>query len=483
MLYGIEQTVTYIAWDRSANAPKTGDVANHTLRWIKNGTSGAPSNAASEVDATNAPGVYKITLTAAEWQTLQGTLAGVSSTSGVSIIPQQFTTVRAPNADPGSNGGLGTVNASNQIAGVAGTIATLDALDTAQDSQHATTLSKLLKYFQLLFRKDAAIATDNATELTAINADGGSGGGTADNTTDSVEAIRDRGDAAWATGTTFGAILRVTPIIPQDIGLADTASYRLAMMLTDAVDDLPSTAEITPGTISIDRKAPAATSWTSVVSDAACSEAAGMVYYDEVFDDGTGYAEGDELRITFKSQKITVGANDHEITDATGRIFYTRIGQQALTAAKLGLLTSGSEITIVPAINDGDVITIYQGETRTIHIDIDGTVSGQDLTGLEPRFALTKINAESGTASLEVEGTLSNAGLTTQYVEYALTAAQTAALALNTSGTVHPFRETTGYAYRWEASATDEGTPPVCPTIASGKGSVKARGTTCAALP
>lgn len=65
----------------------------------------------------------------------------------------------------------------------------------------ASILSKLLKYVQLLARKDAAIATDNATELTAINADGGSGAGVFSNQTDAVEAVRDRGDAAWITAT------------------------------------------------------------------------------------------------------------------------------------------------------------------------------------------------------------------------------------------------------------------------------------------
>lgn len=52
-------------------------------------------------------------------------------------------------------------------------------------------LTKLLKYVQLIVRKDSAIATDNATELTAINANGGSGAGSFDNTTDSEQAIRD----------------------------------------------------------------------------------------------------------------------------------------------------------------------------------------------------------------------------------------------------------------------------------------------------
>lgn len=63
--------------------------------------------------------------------------------------------------------------------------------------------TKLTKYVQLLARKDSAIATDNATELTEINADGGSGAGAYANTTDSQEALRDRGDAAWVTATGF----------------------------------------------------------------------------------------------------------------------------------------------------------------------------------------------------------------------------------------------------------------------------------------
>jgi hypothetical protein len=100
-------------------------------------------------------------------------------------------------------------------------------------------------------------------------------------------------------------------------------------MLINSLDDLPSTAEITPGTISIDRKAIGVTSWSSILSDAACSEIAGLIYYDEVFDSGTGYAEGDSIRVTFKSQKITVAANDYEIIGATGRIFYTEVRQSA----------------------------------------------------------------------------------------------------------------------------------------------------------
>lgn len=66
-------------------------------------------------------------------------------------------------------------------------------------------LSKLLKYVQLTLRKDAAIATDNATEVTAINADGGSGAGAFANTTDAQEAIRDNMGTAQ-TGDSFARL-------------------------------------------------------------------------------------------------------------------------------------------------------------------------------------------------------------------------------------------------------------------------------------
>jgi hypothetical protein len=62
------------------------------------------------------------------------------------------------------------------------------------------------------------------------------------------------------------------------------------------------------------------------VNAAACSEQAGQIYYDEVFDSGSGYTSGDMIRVTFKGQKITVSANDYEITGAgNGWMFHTRI--------------------------------------------------------------------------------------------------------------------------------------------------------------
>ena len=69
-----------------------------------------------------------------------------------------------------------TGSLSGNVGGIAGTIQTLDQLDTAQDTQHGTTRT----------------AVDDA--FTVIK------GATWSGTTDTLEAIRDRGDVAWITG-------------------------------------------------------------------------------------------------------------------------------------------------------------------------------------------------------------------------------------------------------------------------------------------
>lgn len=127
--YGQALTLTYTAWDTVNNTPKTGDVANHTLRWVKDGTAAATDGTAAEIDATNAPGEYKITISATEAQAVTGKLAGKSSTANIVIVPVAVTFDRLPTVAPGANGGLPTVDANNRIAGIQGTKTTLDGLN------------------------------------------------------------------------------------------------------------------------------------------------------------------------------------------------------------------------------------------------------------------------------------------------------------------------------------------------------------------
>lgn len=136
--YGVQQTVYYYAWDTANNTLKTGDSANHTLYWVKDGTASAATNAAAEVDGTNAPGVYKVVITATEAQCKHGVLAGVSSTADIELFGVPVDFVRLPDAAPGANGGLPTVDASNYIAGIQGTANTLDDIPAAIGAYKST---------------------------------------------------------------------------------------------------------------------------------------------------------------------------------------------------------------------------------------------------------------------------------------------------------------------------------------------------------
>ena len=348
----------------------TGDAANITLK-IEQDDDGTRS-ASNDVNPTETEGgQYVFDLTQAETNGDKLTFYPTSSTAGVQVVavPTMAIYTRPPNFPElgiESDGDLTKVNTldghtaqtANHTAAIAALPSQSDitggaySLDTDANGRmrvvdgtgvgEIDTDSGRVSLTAATETQIDNIETDTADMQPKLGtvSDLGSGATIADNlgdmagasfnsATDALEQIRDRGDAAWTTGGggSISDILNFEPLIPEDIDLADTATWRLALMLTNAVDDLPSTSEITPGTISIDRKAIGGTSWTSVVSDAACSELAGLAYYDEVFDSGTGYAEGDSIRITFKSQKITVAANDYEVSDSNGRMFYTNIRQ------------------------------------------------------------------------------------------------------------------------------------------------------------
>jgi len=93
-IYGEALTLHYVAWDTNLNAGKTGDADNHTIYLVRDGTAVAATGTPTEVDATNAPGLYSLPVSAAEMQVNCMTLAGKSSTSNVEIIPVTVLTER-----------------------------------------------------------------------------------------------------------------------------------------------------------------------------------------------------------------------------------------------------------------------------------------------------------------------------------------------------------------------------------------------------
>jgi len=76
-----------------ADGGKTGDKAQFTLKLVKDGVLDGVDGSITEVDSTNAPGMYWVPLTAAENTGSMITLCGVSSTSGVTINPVSWTNI------------------------------------------------------------------------------------------------------------------------------------------------------------------------------------------------------------------------------------------------------------------------------------------------------------------------------------------------------------------------------------------------------
>lgn len=95
----VAMTVEFLVWDTNANTPKTGDSANITLRWVKDGTSAAlTSGTVTEIDATNCPGLYKCDLSSSETNCKVGMLHGKSSTANTYIMPVEFGFVYTPSS-------------------------------------------------------------------------------------------------------------------------------------------------------------------------------------------------------------------------------------------------------------------------------------------------------------------------------------------------------------------------------------------------
>lgn len=83
------QKLTLLAIDTTTNAPKTGDAANLTAYVSKDDGSVTVlgDTSATELDATNAPGLYSFDLTQGETNADKLLFSGKSSTANVKLIP------------------------------------------------------------------------------------------------------------------------------------------------------------------------------------------------------------------------------------------------------------------------------------------------------------------------------------------------------------------------------------------------------------
>ena len=230
----VAMTITFVAWDTGNNVGKTGDNGNLTLRWIKDGSASAPTNSSSEVDSTNVPGVYKITLTATETDCNIGTLAGKSSTSDIVVLPITIQFERLPDADPAANGGLPTVDSNNHINGVQDTLSVnvtqIEGSDATDQINAACDAS--IETYGLDHLVSASVAgsdvADNSIVAKLVSKESTADWDDYVNTTESLQALRDRGDAAWTTGGGGSA-----PTVAEIRAEMDSNSTKLAAIVAD----------------------------------------------------------------------------------------------------------------------------------------------------------------------------------------------------------------------------------------------------------
>ena len=98
--------IKYWAWNGTVGAYQSGDAGNHNLNLYKDATKASPTNAATEPDATNTPGLYYVALTSAEATFNTVTIAGKSSTASVSLFGQTIAFEQLPVPSFATAGGL-----------------------------------------------------------------------------------------------------------------------------------------------------------------------------------------------------------------------------------------------------------------------------------------------------------------------------------------------------------------------------------------
>lgn len=320
-------------------SPETG-LSSFTVDVSENGAAraaGAGSDP-TEIDATNMPGLYYYEATVGELSTLGALLISIKHAS----MRDFLALVQVIAYDPYSATELGLTNLNATISSrapaaeydteldvVLSSRAPANEYDSQLDQNLSTTESNIRGGTETLESIVTDIGNLNniaAADVWAVVTRTLSG---TIGDFDALDAALDaaHGAASWLTGGGgSGIVIQVIPAIPKNIDLADTKTVRIALYVIDASDDLPTTGELTAGTIKIERSADGGTSWSTIRDDVACSKHAGGIYYDEVFSSGNGYASADMIKITFKSQKATISANDFEIADATdGVVFITRM--------------------------------------------------------------------------------------------------------------------------------------------------------------
>jgi hypothetical protein len=88
---GVSTTAVYMAYNSTTGAYVVGDTANHTIKFVRDGSIATPANSPTEVSGAGVRGAYAIALTSSETQCSTCWIGGNSSTANTIIIPITLT--------------------------------------------------------------------------------------------------------------------------------------------------------------------------------------------------------------------------------------------------------------------------------------------------------------------------------------------------------------------------------------------------------
>lgn len=250
---GQQTVIEYHAWNTVTNNWQTGDAANHTLRWTKDGVSAAPANAPSEMDAANSPGGYKITVANTEADCLFGKLTGKSSTAGVVIFGPGIGFEQLPVAAPGANGGLPLSDANGRvdIGRVLGTAQTAGDL--------AALLNTIASYVDTEVASILADVVDGVSGLPALQALLAAVKAKTDNLPVAPAAVSDIPTAAQNADKLLGRNIA---------GAADAGDAQEARSVRNALRAMRNKVDTTASPAQIMKEDDATVAWTTALTTA-----------------------------------------------------------------------------------------------------------------------------------------------------------------------------------------------------------------------
>lgn len=275
-----------------------------------------------------------------------------------------------------------TVGTNNDKTGysISGTITTLDALDTAQDTQHSTT--------QGLIGTPSDFGSGTSTIAANLEDIADNGTATYDRSTDSLQAIRDRGDSAWTTGA--GGSDRLLMVDTTIATLASQTSFTLTAGSADDSAYVGCTIVIEDASTSTQKAVGIVDAYTGATKTVTLLQDPGVF---------TMAASDKVYILAEKSLKATTAANYHvDVTSGGGVGIDWANVENASTSVDL----SATSINLC--------------DTVTTNTDMRGTDSA--YTGTPPTVAQIRTEMDSNSTQLaaivadtnEIQGDWTNGG-------------------------------------------------------------------------